>query len=359
MLHSAIDSRVSADGSVDDHRQGYPRIDSSRGTQRYSNEGEPSAYVSVFDPVREPAFEPSRTKPLPKWMHLLPNNVHREREQRGSKDVEGEVSLTSDSAEAKDSNTVSVSSARLENQHQESSSATTTLKAQGDLPTPPLDVSIVRSRIRADSKLAFVPDPEVESIGDGNQRANRRSYTGESYTTAPENPRPKTPFPRLSRPSLPHRETSFYFSHRASVSEREAPFELEGDTCCNLGAELRVPTPTPEVASPTQVLSPPPCDRPISLATPTQSSEYLEKYRPLSATSPYSRYVPKDPEPIPSKLKRQRVGTMNLEQVADERRTKRPGGERATSPKLENEEYGLGPMRRDLDRELRNLFCEE
>lgn len=363
-LHSAIDTKISADGSMDDHRQEDPRTSSSRRPQHFSGQSEPNVYVSVFDPIGGPAFEPSKTKPLPKWMHLLSNNILREREQRGSRDVEYEVGMNSSHAESQNCNTESMSSAHLENQHQDSPSQSgsitpTAPKAQADLPTRPLDIPVVRSRARADSKIAFVPNPEVEPAVGGSQRANRKSHTGESgYMTAPENPRPKTPFPRLARPSLPHHETSSYFSHRASMGEVKAPFEMEEETCCDPVAELRAPIPTPEVTSPTQLLSPPPCDRPSLLATPTQSSEYLEKYRPLSAATLYERYIPKDAEPILSKLKRQRVGNQNLEQVADERKSKRHGGRRATSPKLENEKYGPDP-RRDLNQELRNLFCEE
>ncbi|CZR54428.1 uncharacterized protein PAC_04312 [Phialocephala subalpina] len=363
MLHSAIDTRISADGSVDDHRMEDHKLDSLRSTQSLAEEGEPSVYVSIFDPVGEPAFEPSKTKPLPKWMHLLPNNIHREREQRGSREVESEASLNSDHAESQNHGSFSTSSAHLENQTHDSptlsgSSTSTTPEAQADLPTPPLDVPIVRSRAPADSKIAFIPNPEVESINGGGQgqRASRRSHTAESgYVTAPENPRPKTPFPRVSRPSLPRHETSSYFSHRASVSRVQAALDVDEDTCCGLG--LGVPTPTPE-ETPRQLPIPPPCDRPSLLATPTQSSEYIEKYRPQGAATQYERYVPKEPEPILSKLKRQRVGNQHLEEVAEGRETKRHGGERPRSPKLENEEYSIDPRRRDLNRELRSLFCE-
>ncbi|KAH9898956.1 hypothetical protein F4778DRAFT_792345 [Xylariomycetidae sp. FL2044] len=31
-------------------------------------------YVSIFDPLGEPAFKPSRTKPIPLWMQMLPGN---------------------------------------------------------------------------------------------------------------------------------------------------------------------------------------------------------------------------------------------------------------------------------------------
>ncbi|KAI1467283.1 uncharacterized protein F4812DRAFT_460132 [Daldinia caldariorum] len=39
---------------------------------------DPVIYVSIFDPVNDPAFKPSPTKPIPKWMRWLPSR----REQR-------------------------------------------------------------------------------------------------------------------------------------------------------------------------------------------------------------------------------------------------------------------------------------
>jgi hypothetical protein len=51
----------------------------------FDQETRPEIYVSIFNPVGEPAFKPSKTKPLPKWMQLLPNNVHREREEQRRK----------------------------------------------------------------------------------------------------------------------------------------------------------------------------------------------------------------------------------------------------------------------------------
>ncbi len=31
-------------------------------------------YLSIADPLGQPAFKPSRTKPVPRWMQLLPGN---------------------------------------------------------------------------------------------------------------------------------------------------------------------------------------------------------------------------------------------------------------------------------------------
>jgi hypothetical protein len=42
-----------------------------------SEEEEPEIYLSIFDPIREPAFRPTRMKPMPRWMRLLPHNRER------------------------------------------------------------------------------------------------------------------------------------------------------------------------------------------------------------------------------------------------------------------------------------------
>ncbi len=48
-----------------------------------------------------------------------------------------------------------------------------------------------------------------------------------------------------------------------------------------------------------------------------------------------------------------------MEQVAEERNMRRHGGARARGLRLEGAEYGLDRRRKDLNQELRNLFCEE
>jgi len=68
-----------ADGSMDDEQRQIERQISSSDQFQRANE-RPEAYVSVFDPVGEPAFKASQTKPLPRWMNLLPSNMHRDME---------------------------------------------------------------------------------------------------------------------------------------------------------------------------------------------------------------------------------------------------------------------------------------
>ncbi|KUJ21012.1 uncharacterized protein LY89DRAFT_715304 [Mollisia scopiformis] len=354
LLHSAMNTRISGDGSVDESRVGDPYVESHK--QPRPDEESSPVYVSVLDPIGGRAFEPSKTKPLPKWMHLLPNNIHRGREQE-EKDRE---TYAFDNM-SKGYQTASVSYAQAENGHHESENSSRnvtpkTAETQTDVRAPPMYIPNAHQHTRSRSKITFEPHSEAKPL-EANQRDTRRSHTIESaYMTPPEYPRQKTPLPRLPRPSIDHQDTS-YFSHRPSESSIKDSWERE-DICCGLGSPQREPTPTPEQMSPPQLWSPPLSRRP-NLA-PSQSSEYLERYRPKSAATKHERYVAKDPEPILDKLKRQRVGNQNLEQqVAEERIKKRRASERTKSPKLADEEYGLDPRRKDLNQELRSLFCEE
>ncbi|KAI0114873.1 hypothetical protein F4814DRAFT_448708 [Daldinia grandis] len=43
---------------------------------------DPVIYVSIFDPINEPAFKPSPTKPIPKWMRWLPSQRGQDRRKQ-------------------------------------------------------------------------------------------------------------------------------------------------------------------------------------------------------------------------------------------------------------------------------------
>ncbi|TGO42477.1 hypothetical protein BHYA_0008g00680 [Botrytis hyacinthi] len=87
LLSDAAKMGVSEDGNPDDsthsHSDAEPahfgQVDASTSSSSISSPPT-DIYVSIYDPAGQ-AFVPSRTKPLPKWMSLLPNNVHREREE--------------------------------------------------------------------------------------------------------------------------------------------------------------------------------------------------------------------------------------------------------------------------------------
>ncbi|TGO57039.1 hypothetical protein BCON_0070g00110 [Botryotinia convoluta] len=87
LLSDAAKMGVSEDGNPDDSTHSHSDTEPAHfgqadpSTSSSSISSPPSdIYVSIYDPVGR-AFVPSKTKPLPKWMSLLPNNVHREREE--------------------------------------------------------------------------------------------------------------------------------------------------------------------------------------------------------------------------------------------------------------------------------------
>ncbi|KAF7948970.1 hypothetical protein EAE96_008148 [Botrytis aclada] len=87
LLGDAAKMGVSEDGNPDDSIHSHSDTEPAHfGQADPSNSSSSIAsppsdiYVSIYDPSGQ-AFVPSKTKPLPKWMSLLPNNVHREREE--------------------------------------------------------------------------------------------------------------------------------------------------------------------------------------------------------------------------------------------------------------------------------------
>ncbi|APA10412.1 hypothetical protein SS1G_07101 [Sclerotinia sclerotiorum 1980 UF-70] len=90
LLSDASKMGVSEDGNPEDSTHSHSDSEPANfgqcelsNSSSSSNLSSPSTasniYVSIYDPAGR-AFVPSKTKPLPKWMSLLPNNVHRERE---------------------------------------------------------------------------------------------------------------------------------------------------------------------------------------------------------------------------------------------------------------------------------------
>ncbi|KAM3156992.1 hypothetical protein ABEW05_002450 [Botrytis cinerea] len=86
LLSDAAKMGVSEDGNPDDSAHSHSDTEPAHfgqtdpSTSSSSISSPPSdIYVSICDPAGR-AFVPGKIKPLPKWMSLLPNNVHRERE---------------------------------------------------------------------------------------------------------------------------------------------------------------------------------------------------------------------------------------------------------------------------------------
>ncbi|ESZ98061.1 hypothetical protein SBOR_1592 [Sclerotinia borealis F-4128] len=89
LLSDAAKMGVSEDGNPDDSTHSHsdtepadlgPAAEASTSSTSPSASSPSNIYVSIYDPAGR-AFIPSKTKPLPKWMSLLPTNVHRDREE--------------------------------------------------------------------------------------------------------------------------------------------------------------------------------------------------------------------------------------------------------------------------------------
>lgn len=76
LLAGAADMGIGEDGNVD----GMPNCSSPAES---TNSMPAPMYVSVLDAIGEPSFRPSQTKPLPRWMTLLPSNRQPTFERKG------------------------------------------------------------------------------------------------------------------------------------------------------------------------------------------------------------------------------------------------------------------------------------
>jgi hypothetical protein len=316
LLDNAVDMGMADDGRTDGfHRWTYMDMSGSSGSQ--PKEIQLDIYGLVFGSLGEPEFKPSNSKPSPTWMQLLPNNVHREREQQNEV---GEQSL---------------SLLKNEQSHRVANPTLQGVWGLGftrspepiTLMSPTLETKLSQTDIAV--KLKTRPTIETASEITNKQKlgAVGRSQAMESvYSKPSKSPsslslpaRQGTPFPRAL---MARDETSSYFSLRKGTVDVIEPAQ---DPCCQLGTPSQLPI--------------------------TYSAEYIEKYQPKTARATCQKYVAKDPQPILDKIKRQRVRGKSMGKAA-ERIVK---GRRTEG----NEQYELDPRREDLYRELRNLFYEE
>jgi hypothetical protein len=364
LLDNAADMGIS-DGCTD-NRHSSRAMNASEEPQQEKKR--PDAYVSVFDPVGEPAFKPSKTKPLPRWMHLLPNNVYRKREEKANSAVEDgslESPRLDSPREGKDP-----SSGGSSEDFQGRPIALVEIPSLrgGGKPTESLTLPMsITDKSRQTSKHnAFSFDPifvaEHANGNDGYICYRRAQTTGSVYMTPPEYPscnppppRRRTPYPQIFA-CLPssRREASSYSPQIKSFSIAEMPFD---GPCCELGAPLQSPTALQEDS-----LSPEgPRDQPVpkgSSAFPSYSSEYVDKHHPRRYSTKEQSYKASEAEAILDKIKRRKSERNNMAEATDEL-TKKIRGNKSKRLRLGSEEYGIDPRREDLQKELRNLFCEE
>ena len=341
---------ISEDGNADDENEDS---DNERASFSQSKERSPSnVYVSILDPVGEPAFKPSNSKPLPKWMSLLPRNVYGEkRPRRQVKPSKPNVHTLE--MESLDGHSPSVSECYSSKNNVEDPPApppteiapkrlprvmTAAILAPIDIPGAPEAARKSRMTISIDRKREYGLD------GMDHQQS--------TYIAPPECPpstllgREKTPYPLIlptsRRPSMPRSETTSYFSHGFPRYHIPDP---NVDRNYGRGPEER------KEGSDTNLLS----DSTSPYWT-ILSSEYLERYKPKSAETSYKTYIAKEREPVMERIRRQKVGRQSTGEVKETVEKRESSNKRL---KYGGEEYGLEARREDLQKELRNLFCEE
>ncbi|KAH7360531.1 hypothetical protein BKA65DRAFT_187319 [Rhexocercosporidium sp. MPI-PUGE-AT-0058] len=364
LLENAASMGISEDGSIDDsHSHGDTEM-LDLGFAKASTSPDaaaPVVYVSVLDPIGEPAFRPSKTKPLPKWMNLLPSNVHRERQLRAKTSAEVTKyshemeqmresirSYTSDGSDDFDIDTPVPAGSR---------SITPTGNTKQQTTPSPIDPP---QKPQKRATITFNPTSQGHTTDDVacqskrcSRATNRICPTAQGYPCSYPS-RPQTPYPRspyLSHPSIVRNETTSYFSHRPSIATTDN--NVPGYSSDPL---TKSPDSSQTISHMRDLLQAP--ESFVDFSFPLQSSEYLERYQPKKAPEmKREKYVAGEGEPILEKIKRQKVGIKDTtdcsKEKADEMKRKRK------SPMLVDEEFGLDPRREELNKELRNLFFEE
>jgi hypothetical protein len=347
LLDNAADMGILG-GSMD-NKQYHSDRTMTNSDQSQQEEERPDAYVSVFDPVGEPAFKPSKTKPLPRWMNLLPNNVRREREQRPKLSLEHE-SLDSPEFEAP-----------IEDKGVDPSDGSEDFpgslialdipclrgggKASGTS-TFPVSMSDKSSKPRKHNRnISFDSALTIDNTNSNDDhRCCRRAQTTSSvYLTPPEYPsyhppppRQRTPYPQdVSRLSSHQQEINSYFHQSESSTVVKEPIE---EPCCELGAHLQSQKNIKEgkFFIEGRVGHTPPRG---SFAFPT-SSEDLNKYQSRSSRADKQKYAAENTKTIIDKMKRQKAGKHTMAKKAEDK-AKKTRGKGSKSQRLGSEELEL------------------
>ncbi|PQE33120.1 hypothetical protein CJF32_00007716 [Rutstroemia sp. NJR-2017a WRK4] len=400
LLNDAADMGLSEDSNADEDEHSHSDREAADFGQEEAEASNLDVYVSIFDPTG-PAFVPSKTKPLPKWMALLPNNVHRERDQQRKASI------------AESRGTYPTAFAGLQIDHTEDcvgghTFATSCLAAEEITPKPTRKPSAAggltpgRSRLTSFSDMTDdatrlpltldAPSPagftrrnrssrprsvsievgasKEHSHGHSAYRRHRRSNTiepasaqidSQDYPHKELYERQPTPYPRTNP-----------LDSKVVSTDAAQILGSRKSSCCELGASLESPSPQASSSTFESFPNPKINKNPITTSIFNTSSEYLDRYKPISSMLPKSYKMEKQPEPIIEKIRRPRVGTANASEITSEigkkrkERSQTEGAGRGKGPwkgkevvRVGDEEVGLDPKREDLKRELRNLFCEE
>lgn len=350
LTKSAVAIGISQDDSFDADDEDDEEL---RNADSESTVGKGDIYVSVYNPTSEAAFKPSKTKPLPKWMSLLPSNVEKERALQQtffsaatclySHDLEslGDSTKDTDSPAASEDETGSIFTS-------EAFTPKALPRVRIALPDSPESPP---SPLRRISTIQIPPKPTREHVyGDiahetEAPRANKAVETFESIQSLSPPVRLSTPYPGArtrSKTTEANGCTNSLFCSEDTVVYSADPGK---EHRCDHGVQPNeyVVKRRSTVAESTLLTD----------STPL-SSEYVERYRPKVTYTDFQKYEAKKAEPILEKIKRQRIGKLNMAQIAEKKRS-----ESSLPVNIQDEEYGLNPIREDLQRELRNLFNEE
>ena len=319
-------------------------------------------YLSVIDPLGErAAFEPSKTKPLPKWMSLLSGRQQAQRELQKVSEKLAWSSTASEVGAEEFSPTESETGFTAFPKFDYSKLKTSPISPSQE--SAPIDIPLNNKRRERSITISFdgIPAKEYSILRNSSMKPRTRARTSESSNLRDHNPkiippRQRTPYPDGTGRPILEREisvesTSCPQSMRlgASAPINEAVFEISSLTSAS---QRDIPSHPPTI-----LLIPPYFN---DTASTVHSSEYLDKYQPRGCDNRYKKYEPGVIEPIIDKIKGQKVGTQKMDDIAEKERRRREREKNgAVAVRLGIEEFGIDPRRRDMNRELRQLFNEE
>ncbi|OTA93229.1 hypothetical protein M434DRAFT_31137 [Hypoxylon sp. CO27-5] len=260
--HLPTDGALSGSGgSADDGRDCVVPLDST-------------IYVSVLDPLGEPAFKPSPTKPIPRWMQWLPSQ--RDRSQRNEPQPQSILDKYYSPNPISTNEPISQLHTFCPtglSQAQPYSAITPRLPSRHHTPYSSEYDNLAESVITALKGPSFVLDEPLKRPSSRLTHSTHnspRANTAMGETVASSNPQESLP-PRSRSPYAPRRPSPLN-SHERSPDSRDR------DMYCK--SSLRRPSSplADQVAAHLQ--------RYIRRTPPAQSKEFINLYRPMQLSSP-------------------------------------------------------------------------
>jgi hypothetical protein len=307
--------RETAQCSMDNEQQHSNRTETisnqPHGTQQID------AYISVIDPVGEPAFKPSKFKPLPSWMNLLSTNVRKEREQkRRNANLEHDCEQFSKLDSPK--------------RARELDSGDASDDVQGS-PIALVNIPGLRGGWKATKKQRHrMISVDVLHDRDKKHYINDHLQRSEKLHTFIDNSQNPSSHPPLSRTPLPQDFLSLYSVCRNATGyfapslNSDIAEPTEG-LCCGLGSDLHQPKSAPEVSlSPNMRRKQVPSD-----GVPKSSSQYMDTH---ALKSPAAKN-----EPMVDNSKRERTEKLRAVKGTKNKRTSKRR-ERKSSKRLASDE---------------------